>query len=76
MVTDDDPMARLLAELGADVPTWRAAQERAVSELRGHVSVDHARMRLATLEVLLATALALCASLSAPSSAPSSPAAN
>ena len=65
---DDDPTT-------ARSGTWRAAQERAVSELRGHVSVDHARMRLATLEVLLATALALAAS-PPPLPTPSSPALN
>jgi hypothetical protein len=70
VVRDDEQTARVLAELGADVPTWRAAQERAASELEG--PVDHARMRLATLEVLLATALALTAS-PPPTSAPTSP---
>lgn len=74
MVKDDDHTAHVLAELGADVPTWRAAQERAVSEL-GQAPADHMRIQIATLEVLLVTGLALCASLSLPS-APSSPAAN
>jgi len=75
VVKDDEQTARVLAELGADVPTWRAAQERAAVELRGEVLVEPARMRLATLEVLLATALALCSS-PPPASAPSSPAVN
>ena len=74
-MTGDEQTARVIAELGGDVPTWRAAQERAASELRGQVLVDHARMRLATLKVLLATALALAAS-PPPLPAPSSPAPN
>ena len=76
MVKDDDHTAHVLAELGADVPTWRAAQERAAVEVQeaGADPADHARMRLATLEVLLATALALCGT--AQLLRPSSPAAN
>ena len=48
-MTDDDQTARDLAALGADVPTWRAAQARAASEVQEAGADPASRVRQAFL---------------------------